>query len=89
MSRKNPPKHTTVTIALDPDVAAALDHTMIAFGLESRSQTAQMAVRAWLSAMMDNATMHIMCQQALEQVRKNEFAALADYYSKRAQEYAR
>lgn len=86
MSRRQQPKHTQVTVPLDAELAAELDRTMISFGLESRAQTAQMAIRAWVAAMMEDTTMHVMCQQAVEQVRKNEFSALAEFYEKRARE---
>lgn len=91
MSRRNnngqQPRHTSVTVPLDAELAADLDRTMIAFGLESRPLTAQMAIRAWLAAVMEDSTMQIMCHQAVELVRKNEFAALAEFYDKRAKDY--
>lgn len=90
MSRKSQVgKYKSVTIALDEEMAAQLDRAMIAFGLDSRQQVGTIAVGAWLAAVMEDATIHQMCQQAVDQVRKNEFQALADYYAKRAQEYGR
>lgn len=83
----NGPKHSSVTVPLDEELAAALDRTMIAFGLENRQQTARMALAAWVSAVMEDSTVQLMCQQAVEQVRKNEFEALAEFYDRRRKEY--
>lgn len=81
------PKYSSVTVPLDEELAAALDQTMIHFGLENRAQTARMALAAWVAAMMEDTTIHLMCQQAVEQIRKNEFSALAEFFEKRAREY--
>lgn len=89
MSRKhqnNGNRWKSVSIPLTEETAAQLDRAMISFGLESRQQVAAMAVEAWLAFSMENATIHAMCQMAVEQSRKNEFQALADHYAKRAKE---
>jgi hypothetical protein len=76
----------SVSIPLDEETAAQLDQAMLSFGLESRGQVAAMAVQAWLAAVLENATIHAMCQQAVEQIRKNEFGALSEFYMRRAKE---
>lgn len=90
MSRRHKPgdpaRWKSVSIPLDEETAAQLDRAMLSFGLDSRGQVAAMAIQAWLAAVLENATIHAMCQQAVEQIRKNEFQALADHYAKRAKE---
>lgn len=78
------PKYRFVRITLDEDTAAMLDRAMIAFGLEDRAETAKMAVRAWCAALMEDATVHQMCQLAVTQIRENEFAALKKFYADRS-----
>lgn len=87
MSRKNNVNRwKSVSIPLTEEDAAQLDRAMISFGLESRSEVAAMALHAWLAASMENATIHEMCRMAVEQIRKNEFEALAQHYRQRAKE---
>lgn len=77
----------SVSVPLDEEMAAQLDQSMIAFGLNSRKEVLALAVRAWLAANMENATIHYAVQLALKEVRENEYAALAEFYKKRAQEF--
>jgi len=79
--------HSSVSVPLDEEVAAQLDRAMIAFGLESRSETASLAVRAWLAASMEDATIHQMVQLALKQIRENEVNALVEFHKQRALQY--
>lgn len=87
MSQPKKGKYRSVSVPLDDEMAAALDRAMVSFGVESRSQMAGVALGAWLAAVPENATIHEMVQLALEQMRKNEFQALAEYYSKRARDF--
>lgn len=90
MSRKNQGNNggrwKSVSIPLTEEAAAQLDRAMLSFGLESRQQVAAMAVEAWLAFSMENATVHLMCQQAVEQIRKSTFQGLADHFAKQAKE---
>lgn len=80
-------RHSSVSVPLDPEMAAQLDQAMIAFGLNSRQEVTSLALRAWLAANMENATIHYAVQLALKEAREHEFASLADYYKKRAMEF--
>lgn len=80
--------YKSVTIRLDEDLAMMLDRAMISFGLDNRGQTLEMAVRAWLAAVLEDATVHQMCQMAVTQIRENEYAALRKFYADRSKDFA-
>jgi hypothetical protein len=88
LNDRGEPRYKFVRINLDEETAMLLDRAMIAFGLENRTETALMAVRAWLAAVVEDATISQMCELAVAQVRRNEFEALREFYEKRAKEYA-
>lgn len=71
-------------LSMDPELALQLENTMVAFGLEDRGATVRMMMRAWLSAMPEQTTVHEMVQQSVRELRKIEFEELAKYYEGRA-----
>lgn len=77
----------TLTIGLDDELSAAVDRTMIAFGLESRSGTGAMILRSWLSAEPEKTWSHELGMQSVRELRRGEIEALYQYYSKRASLY--
>jgi len=89
MSRRSNKSATTRTVSvhLEPDIAQALEQTMISFGLENKSETVIMMMRAFLSAVPENTTVFEVCQQSVREIRKAEFTALAEFYEARARMY--
>ena len=77
----------SVTVQLDEDAAHVLDQTAIDFGLESRAGAALMMIRAWGSAMPMDTTVYEVTRQAVREVRRHEFEALAKFYDERAKMY--
>lgn len=75
---------STMSLHLEPDLRQVVDQAMINFGLENRSSTVGMIIASWSAAMLENATILEVCRQSVSEVRKAEFAALADFYESRA-----
>lgn len=76
--------YKTIQLSMDPDLAQALDITMVSFGIEDRASTVRMMMRAWLSSMSENTTINEIVQQSVRELRKAEFEALAKHYEDRA-----
>jgi hypothetical protein len=72
---------------MDHDFTQRLDQTKIDFGLDSRADALIMMAEGWMSAMMENATIHTIVQQSVRDLKKAEFTALAEFYEGRARIY--
>lgn len=83
MSKKNPNAHT-ITVHMDPEIAQIVDQTLINFGLDNRSSTICMMVKAFSSMFPERTTVFEVAQQATREIRKAEFESLATYYEERA-----
>lgn len=76
-----------VTVYIDDDVAQQLDQMMVSFGLDNKSQAAGVAIKAGLSAIPVETTIHEVSQASVKNIHKHEFDALAEYLEGRAKLY--
>lgn len=83
MSRKKP-NQRQLTIYLEESDLFAVDNFMIHFGLNSRAEAGLCLLRAGSSAIPEDTAAHEVIQVAVRATRKNEFQALADFYTQRA-----
>ena len=87
VSRYKKPNQRQLTIYLEPDDSFAIDQWMVSFGLDSRSAAALCMLRAGNSAVPMETAIFEVAHAATRETRRNEFEAMANYFSTRAAMY--
>jgi hypothetical protein len=76
--------YKSVTAHLTPELAFQFDRLMIDFGVESKSAMLGIIIESFMAMNPESSTVHLIAQQAVKEMRTNEFESLANYYEQRA-----